>query len=199
MNLRITGQLISVIAMLACAVAVHGFAQSPESTEAAANRLLEIESITIKGSRLPSDSVIRLSGLKVHDKVNDLMVNAACHKITATGLVKTIDYAYDVYPDRPTAALILTPSDEGPLFPATIKPLALADALWACLQVRDPIFTKELPRTEKALTFYSKNLDACLEQNGHPNEYAAAAVAGDSSGNATGIVFEVRRYRNGPK
>jgi hypothetical protein len=112
----------------------------------------------VKGTRLPSNSVISLSGIKLHDRVNDLIVNAACHKITATGLVKTVDYGYNVYPDRAGVALILTIADEGPLLPATIKPAAEESALWSSLQAIDPIFARELPPTERALAFYSKNI-----------------------------------------
>jgi hypothetical protein len=166
-----------------------------ELAQTPADKLLEVESIRVNGTRLPSDSVIRLSGIKVHDKVNDRIVNAACHKITATGLVKTVDYAYDAYPDRPGVVLNLTLSDEGPLLPSSIKPDGEENTLWSSLQALDPIFTRELPPTEKALAFYSKNLERCLQTNGRPNEYAGASVTADSSGNLIGIVFEIRQYK----
>jgi hypothetical protein len=166
--------------------------------QTAAERLMEVETIRVSGTRLPSDSVIRLLGIKVHDRVNDQLVNAACHKITGTGLVKSVDYAYDAYPDRPGITLKLTIVDEGPLLPAKIKPAADEEPLWSCLQAVDPLFTRELPPTEKALAFYSKSLEKCLQTKGRANEYLAPSVTGDSSGKLTGIVFEVRQYKNLP-
>jgi hypothetical protein len=127
--------------------------------------------------------------------VNDLIVNTACHKITATGLVTTVDYAYAVYPDRSGAELILTIADQGPLLPPSIKPAGDENALWSSLQAIDPIFTRELPPTEKALAFYSRNIERCLRASGRSNEYAAAKVTGDSKGDSTAIVFEIHQYK----
>lgn len=156
---------------------------------------MEVERITVTGTRLPSDSVIRLAGIKLHDKVNDLSVNKACHNITATGLVKGVDYAYDAYPDHPGITLILTVKDEGPLLPASIKPRAEEESLWSDLQAIDPIFTRELPPTEKALAFYAKNLERCLHKMGRNDEYFVSNVTADSTGKLTGIVFEIRKYK----
>ena len=169
------------------------------AAQTAAERLLEVESIHVQGTRLTSNSVIRLSGIKLHDRVNDRIVNAACHRITATGLVKSVDYAYDAYPDRPTVTLKLTIVDEAPRLPAKIRPSADEDWLWASLEAVDPLFTRELPPTEKALAFYSKNFDKCLEVKGRSNEYVASDVTADTSGKLTGIVFQVRQYKTIPK
>jgi hypothetical protein len=163
-----------------------------------AGKLTELDSIAIRGTRLPANSIIRLSGLKLHDKVNDLIVNTACHKITATGLVKKIDYGYDLYPDRPRVALTLTLVDEIPLLPAHIKPEKEETELWSLLQSFDPLFTKELPRTEKAISFYATNLERCLKTKGRDDEYAATSVIADNGGNASYILFEIRRYKPAP-
>lgn len=171
---------------------------APSVAQSDVEKLTELESIAVHGTRLPSDSVIRLSGLKVHDKINDLIVNNACHKITATGLVKKIDYGYDLYPDRPGVALTLTLVDEVPLLPAHIKPESEESELWSSLQSLDPLFTHELPRTEKALNFYAANLERCLKAKGRDNEYAAASVVGDQAGNAGYILFQIRRYKASP-
>ena len=180
------GWLVVLFALLALRMA---------DAQVAADKLVDIEKIEVKGTRLPGESVIRLSGIKLHDKVNDLAVNIACHKITGTGLVKTVDYGYDVYPDRPGATLTLTLADEGGLLPASIQPVADENGLWASLQASDPIFTRELPPTEKALAFYAKNIEKCLQASGRQNEYAAANVTADAAGKLTGVVFEIRRYK----
>jgi hypothetical protein len=94
---------------------------------------------------LPADSAIRLSGLAVGQDVKDLIVNGASHKITSTGLVKTVDYGYQLYPDKPGVVLTLALEDERPFFPAVIKPENEAERLRSCLESADPLFTRELP------------------------------------------------------
>lgn len=170
-----------------------------QSSPPEAAKLVRLDAIQVSGTRLPADSVIRLTGLTVGQNVDDLIVNTACHKITSTGLVKTVDYGYQLYPDKPGAALTLTLQDEQPLLPAVIAPAADAERLWACLQSADPLFTRELPRTERALSYYSAAMERCLKAAGRENEYAAAHVTGDAQGNASQIVFEIRQYRGTPK
>ena len=160
--------------------------------------MVVLDSIKVIGSRLPQESVIRLSGLKVGDKVNDLIVTTACHKVTATGLVKSVEYTYDLYPNKPGVGLKLTLVDEMPLLPAHIKPVEQEDHLWQSLTAIDPIFTRELPRTEKALSFYADNLGTVLKHEGHPDEYAAPDVVSGSDGSVNGISFEIRKYKNAP-
>ena len=63
----------------------------------------------------------------------------------------------------------------------------------------DPLFTRELPRTERALNYYAAAIERCLKSAGRENEYASAVVSGDAQGKAKQIVFEIRQYRGGPK
>ena len=119
-------------------------------------------------------------------------------RLPATGLVEKIDYGYDLYPDRPGVALTLTLVDEVPLLPARIKPEREENELWSSLQSLDPLFTKELPRTEKAISFYATNLERCLKAKGRDDEYAASSVVGDQAGNAGYVLFEIRRYKSSP-
>lgn len=191
MNTKKMASLLRVSTLVA-ACAVHVFAQI------GAEKLVELDKVDVQGSRLPSQSIIRLSGLKLHDKINDPIVNEACRKITATGLVKSVEYAYDMYPDRPGVSLTLKVVDEAPLLPAKIKPEADDVALWPALQKLDPMFTKQLPRTEKALSFYSQNLERCLQSIGRPNEYAAPKING-SNENPSDILFEIRQYKKNPQ
>jgi hypothetical protein len=153
---------VSLVLLAGLVSGKHAPAQAP------AEKLVEVETIAVKGTHLPESSVIRLSGIKPHDKVNDLIVNAACHKITATGLVKTVDYSYDVYPDRETVTLNLVLVDETGLLPASILPASDDAALWSRLQALDPLFKRQLPPTERALAFYAENLEGCLRAMGRP-------------------------------
>jgi len=158
-------------------------------------KLVQLEDIKVSGTHLPAASVIRLSGLKVGDKVNDLIVNAACHKITSTGLVKSIDYFYDLYPDKAGVSLTLALKDEGELLPASIRPSAEDDLLWKALVARDPIFQRQMPRTEKAMSFYATNLAKVLEEQGRKDEYAEGVILNDGTGQPASVVFEIRKYK----
>ncbi len=181
--------LFTILGMLSAA-AVQMEGQVPE-----ANRLVTLNGIEIQGSRLSSDGLIQLSGLAVGQQVNDLVVNKACHKITASGLVKKIDYGYDVYPDKPGVSLVLTLVDEAPLFPSTITPASESERIWEALQQRSPILKRELPRTEAALKFYAVQIENILKQWGRDNEYVSPLVTADAAGSPTGIVFAIRAYK----
>ncbi len=122
-------------------------------------------------------------------------MNTACQKLAATGLIKNVDYAYDAYSDRAGVVLVLTVIDEFLLLPAVIQPGADAQRLWPALQSLDPIFKREMPPTERALDFYAKSIEQCLQSPGRMNEYAKADVTADFSGKLTGIVFTIRQYK----
>lgn len=158
------------------------------------HELVELLGYEWTGSRLPTASLIRLSGLKVGQKVNYDILNDACNKITSTGLVSAVDYAYNVQPGKPGVMVSFKVWDEKPILPAIIFPQENAQLLWGCLQTADPIFTRELPNTRAALHFYSTNIDRCLE-NGSENKdfYTKATVACDAKGQAAKIVFNIRR------
>ena len=170
-------------------------AQAQNKTDDAL-KVVQIEAIHVTGTHLPIESVIRLSGLKVGDKVNDLIVNTACHKVTTTGLVKSIDYFYDLYPDKPGVALTLALKDEGDLLPASIKPVADDESIWTALLAADPVFLRKMPRTESALRFYAASIGKILEQQGRKDEYAAPEVLANAAGQPAGIVFEIRKYKS---
>ncbi len=156
------------------------------------HKLVQLAGFEMKGSRFPPSSIIRLSGLKVGQMVNYDILSEACNRITSTGLVSTIDYAYNVEPGRPGVMVSFKLWDELPLLPASIYPQEDEDRIWGCLQSADPIFTRELPNTKAALHFYSANIDQCLHNAGQPNEYTSATVACDAKGKAAAIVFNIR-------
>ena len=144
-------RMIAKLSLLLTLISLVAARQIPPQTET--SKFFEVERINVSGTRIPGNSLVALSGIKLHDKVNELIVNTACHKITATGLFKTIDYSYDAYPDRNGVVLNLILADEGPLLPASIKPEADENAIWTSLQTMDSIFTRQLPPTEKAIAF----------------------------------------------
>lgn len=154
---------------------------------------MQLTGLDVKGTRLPAQSVIRLSGLKVGQQVNYDMLHEASKKITSTGLVKTIDYGYDLAPGQAGVRLSLNLVDELPLLPAKIMPVEDTDKIWGCLQSADPIFTRELPNTKAAIEFYSQNIERCITIHGQQDAYVSPTVACDSQGKALEIVFDIRR------
>jgi hypothetical protein len=164
------------------------------------HKLVELGGIEVNGSRLPASSIIRLSNLKVGQKVNYDIINEACHRITSTGLVALVDYAYNLEPGKPGVVLSFTVTDEMPLLPAKIYPPEDEDQIWRCLQSADPIFTREMPNTRNALGFYATNINRCLENVGARQDYARPSVVCDRVGRAAEIVFSIReKAAPGPK
>ena len=168
------------------------FASPQNSPPLDPDKLVELDGFDVKGTLIPAESISRLSGLKVGQQVNYSIINEACHKITSTGLVKMIDYAYEKYPGKSGVILSLTVTDELPLFSAKIIPPEDTDKIWGCLQSADPIFTRELPNTRAALNFYSSNINRCIEIHGQHDAYVHASVACDVHGNASEIIFHIR-------
>ena len=153
---------------------------------------MELTGIEVNGSRLPTTTVVRLSGLKVGQQVNYDILNDACNKITSTGLVSAVDYAYNVQPGKPGVVVSLKLWDEMPLLPAKVYPPEDTDEIWKCLRSADPVFTPELPNTKAALHFYSENIEHCLANGGLVNLYVASSVVCDAKGKASQVVFDVR-------
>lgn len=168
------------------------FAYPQASSRPDPKKLVQIEGFSVKGTRIPAESIIRLSGLKPGQQVNYPIINAACNKITATGLVKSIDYSYELAPGQKGITLALNLTDELPLLPAKIVPEEDADKIWGCLQSADPIFTRQLPNTRAAMDFYSVNIDRCMELHGQHDAYVHASIPCDPSGKPIQIVFDIR-------
>jgi hypothetical protein len=158
------------------------------------HKLIELLGVEWTGTRLPTPSLMRLSGLKVGQKVNYDILNEVCSKITSTGLVSAVNYAYNVQPGKPGVMVSFKLSDELPLLPASILPAANEELLWGCLQTADPIFARELPNTGNAMRFYAANIDRCLEMGSHNQEFhTKPTVACDVKGKAAKIVFNIEK------
>ena len=176
--------------------------QAPNANEpdADSHKMYRLAGFEVSGTRLPTNSVVRISGLKVGQMVNYNIINEACHRITSTGLASLVDYAYILQPDKSSVVLSLKVTDEMPLLPAKISPPEDEQQIWACLQSAAPIFTRELPNTRNAIGFYSTNINRCLENAGAPNGHARPSVVCDRLGKATEIVFSIReRAAAGPR
>jgi hypothetical protein len=183
---RTTRRILTVLAGLSFV----GWAQNLGQTENP-HQLVQLNGIQVTGTRLPPDSIIKISGLKIGQMVNDEVLKRASDKVTSTGLVKGLDYGYNAEPGKPGVYLSLKVFDEGPLLPVQIMPVQDAPAIWSCLQSADPIFTDQMPNTEKAIHFYSINMARCLGNLGATSRRVAATVACDGTGKSIAINFHV--------
>ncbi len=184
-------RLILPFLLTLLSLSIHAQQQRP-ATPTDRNKLIQLRGFHVKGTRLPEHSVIRLSGLKIGQQVNYPLIDIACRKITSTGLVKTIDYHYDLSPGQAGIVLSLNLTDELPLLPAKILPAEDAEKIWGCLQAADPVFTRDLPNTKAAIHFYTTNIGTCITSHGQNDAYVQSTVACLPNGKATGIVFDIR-------
>ncbi|HEX4749066.1 MAG TPA: hypothetical protein VH302_05940 [Bryobacteraceae bacterium] len=166
------------------------FAQSGAQLKGA-HQPMRLEQIHVAGTRLPVESILRISGLKIGQMIDDQALRQVSDKITSTGLVKGLDYEFNPAPAGQGVDLAIKVFDEGPLLPARIVPPEQAEPIWSCLQSADPIFSRDIPNTEKAIHFYSINIARCLGNEGLAHERVSATVACDGSGKSIAIDFHV--------
>lgn len=183
------------LAILVCLPLVAAAQVRPANTEDH-HKLVQLADIEITGTRLPPQSIIKISGLKVGQMINEDILKQASDKITSTGLVKGLDYGYNIMPGKPGVYLSVKIFDEGPLLPAHILPAKDAGPIWSCLQSADPIFTREMPNTEKAIHFYSINIARCIGGSDAARQRIAATVACDGTGKSIAINFHVAARAN---
>ncbi len=169
---------------------VPAFSQAP-ATPQDHHKLVRLEGIEVAGTRFPQESIIKISGLKIGQMINDETLKEASGRLTSTGLIKGIDYGYNIVPGRPGVLLSMKVFDEGPLLPVRILPESAAEPIWNCLRSADPIFTAEMPNTERAIHFYSVNIARCVEKSGAPKARVSAVVACDGTGKSISIDFHV--------
>ena len=118
----------------------------------------------------------------------------ACEKLTKSGLVKNVRYDYQTIEGRPEVAVVLTAEDELPLPSAVIKGKDLdEEAAWEWLRKVDPLFTRQLLRTQFALAL--SILHPQVPPDHHRDEAVTSEITADKAGNATGIVFQVQKFR----
>ena len=165
---------------------------SANTATGAGGEVVTIERLTAKGSRLGISSVQFLSGLRPGMKVNEAAVRKAAERLADSGLVKNVGYEYQSLSSERSVELEFTITDELPLLPASIEiPDVEAEDVWGYLKGINGVFTRELPRTQKAIAFYTRTIERYLSsQKGTLRTLKIAAViTADAEGNASGIVF----------
>jgi hypothetical protein len=183
------------VRLLTLAPICIGFAQTPrpasiaQTAPADADELVKIERFKIEGSRFEESSVRMLTGLRIGQEINEAILRKAIERMTDSGLVKSVDYSYESASSPTSVLLELTIADETPLLPASIQlPGVEAENVWAYLKGIDPLFTRELPRTQKALAFYIRYIERYLFTLKRQDKIATVITANDA-GEANGVVF----------
>ena len=158
--------------------------QPPPSRE-----VVTIEKLTVLGTRFPARSIQILTGLRPGLQIDEAAVRKAIARMLESGLIRSVNYNYESLEDPGKVALELDVIDETPLYPASIEiPGVDPEPVWQYLESVDPLFTRELPRTQKALRFYARAISDYLRSNKR-RDSQAPIVKGDAEGNPTGIVF----------
>jgi hypothetical protein len=158
----------------------------------AADEIVTINRLTVKGSRLEPGSVQFLSGIRPGMKVNEAAVRKAAERMAESGLVKNVGYQYQSLGSVRSVELEFTIADELPLLPATIEiPDVEAEDVWTYLKGIDPAFTRELPRTQRALAFYARYIERYLasQRRALTTLKITTVITADAARNAGGIVF----------
>ncbi len=185
---------------------------------------MKIEKIVTEGSRFQLRSILAMSGLRTGQQVTEIAVRKAIQNILMSGLIDNVDYtpeelaqngapaveisrvpdsfggrralcAYESLSETDSVILTLKLRDTGPLLPASIKISGIdAEDAWKYLQNIDPVFSRDLPRTQSALKFYSNYLEQYLKSVNR-DEAISAEVLADAKGTATGVVFSAAKYR----
>jgi len=122
-------------------------------------------------------------------KVNEASVRRAAQRIAESGLVKNVGYQYESLSSPLSVELEFTIADESPLLAATIQiPDIDAEDVWAYLRGIDRLYTRELPRTQKAIALYTRAMERYFASQKRV-VHLATVITADDKGNASGIVF----------
>ncbi len=161
-------------------------------------QIVTIQKLNVKGTRFPARSIQILTGLREGDQIDEAAVRKAIERMLESGLVRSVNYNYESLEDTSKVALELDVIDETPLYPASIEiPGVDPEPVWQYLESVDPLFTRELPRTQKALRFYARAISDYLRTTKR-RDVLAPIVKGDAEGRPTGIVFAPPRRRSTP-
>jgi hypothetical protein len=178
--------------------------EAKEGSAGDAQRLVTIRRITVQGTRLPTLSVIGLAQIKAGDQVNFAKLRGAMQKVTASGLIRNIDFDYESLPDRETDVVLhLKCTDVKPGARASMQiPNVNEEDVWSWLGQVDAMFTRDMPANEAAIRLYSHWIAKYLESHGEPRfeeKFSVVAYASSATGgNVTDrLVFKVVKRRGG--
>ena len=180
-----------LLPIILCSLFVQ--AQTPPNNDG--DKPVKIEKIVTEGSRFQQRSILALSGLRAGQQVTEATARKAITNVLNSGLIDNVDYTYESLSETDSVILTLKLRDTGPLLPASIKISGIdAEDAWKYLLNIDPVFTRELPRTQNALKFYCSYLERYLKTLNRDGAISSEVVA-DSKGTVNSIVFSAVKYR----
>lgn len=190
------------MALILAALSIFFFQEPKEGTVGDAQKTVKIKQIVVEGTRLRALSVVNLAQIRAGDEVNFVKLQNALQKVTQSGLIKNIDFEYESLPGSETDVIVhVKCTDEKPSATASIQ-IAKVDEgeVWAWLAQVDPLFTREMPPTERAIRLYSNWIGKYMESHGNPNfqqDFAVIADAASSTGSDTPdrLIFKVAKRR----
>jgi len=157
---------------------------------------VKVQAVRVKGSRLPEKSILHLTGLQAGQIVDEKTVRTALQHASDSGLFTNIGYLYESEPGSTDVTLELEITDQLPLVPATIKiPKIDGELVWQYLQNFDPLFTRQLPPTEKAIKLYQHYISKYLEARGVTDIAVTGNVLG-STDHINGVEFGGTKLRS---
>jgi len=160
-----------------------------QSATPPSREVVTIEKLKVQGTRFSAASIQILTGLRPGMRIDELAVRKAIARMLESGLIRSVNYNYESLEDPHRVVLELDVTDETPLLPASIEiPGVDPEPVWQYLESVDALFTRELPRTQKALRFYIRAITDYLRTNKR-SESLITIVTGDDTGRPTGIVF----------
>jgi outer membrane protein assembly factor BamA len=119
---------------------------------------LPLESLVLEGTTMSRDTVLSTAGLRIGGPIDKAAIEAACGKLTDTGLIQSISYRYAPGPKRGWV-LTLTIEDQKQFTAASIDFPGVDDTeLWRWLAARYPAFDHKVPANDPAQEFIAKAL-----------------------------------------
>jgi outer membrane protein assembly factor BamA len=119
---------------------------------------LPLESVTFEGTGLSREAVLGIAQLRIGSPIDKPAIEAACGRLSATGLFQSVSYRYAPGPKR-GYALTVTIQDQTQLTEASIDFPGVDEAeLWRWLASQYPPFDHKVPGNDEAQEFLAKAL-----------------------------------------
>jgi len=138
-----------------------------------------IDSITVEGNRiLTADGIIAASGLKLGEKGDTAIFDAARDRLLASGYLETVTYTFKASEKGQGYDVGFEVLEMQPLYPLRIEALgATAPEVEAWLKTKDPLFSGRVPGTQPALDRTAREIEQLLESKNKPEKVGGKIVA----------------------
>jgi outer membrane protein insertion porin family len=152
-----------------------------------------VASIGVEGNKIyPTERVVAASGLKVGDVAGTKEFDAARDRLLATGAFSSVGYRFTPAAEGRGYAAVFQVEEIQQVFPFKIQSLPVdVKSVQQALRRIEPLFVDKLPPTEQLLARVSKEIEAQLAKEGHP-EKVIGKVSAEPGGQMV-VVFRPSR------